>query len=117
MPARGQGDKNGRRVLAFAVLGFMGAVWVAVIAVVTGCLGARPGADARGTQTRDYAGNHTDETLLKAMTEVNEDPQVKPTPEGGGDDARDCVGCHTDETCLKAMAEAEETPPADTCDG
>ena len=117
MLARGHSDKNGGRVLAFAALGFMGAVSAVVIAVVTGCLGARPGSDARGTQAHDYVGNHTDETLLKAMVEADEAPQVRPTPEGGGGDARDCVGCHADETYLKAVAESEEAPPANTCDG
>ena len=95
----------------------MGTVLVAVIAVVTGCLGTNPGFDARGTQTHDYVGNHADETLLKTMAEAEEAPQVRPIPEAGGGDARDCVSCHTDETYLKAMAQAEEAPPADTYDG
>ena len=103
--------------IRFVALGFMGTVLVAVIAVVTGCLGTRPGSDARGTQTRDYDGNHADETLLKTMAEAEEASQMRPTPEAGGGDAGDCVSCHTDEKCLKAMAEAEETPPTDTCDG
>ena len=117
MLARGHSDKNGGRVLAFAALGFMGAVSAVVIAVVTGCLEARPGSDARGTQARDYVGNHTDETLLKAMAEADEVPQVRPTPEGAGGEARDCVDCHADVMHLKAIAQAEEAPPADTSDG
>ena len=103
--------------IRFVALGFMGTVLVAVIAVVTGCLGTSPGFDARGTQTHDYVGNHAVETLLKTMAEAEEAPQVRPIPEAGGGDARDCVSCHTDETYLKAMAQAEEAPPADTYDG
>lgn len=115
--ARGHRYTNGRGVLVFAALGFMGAVWVAVIAVVTGCLEARPGSDAQDTQARDCVGNHTDETLLKAMAEADEVPQVRPTPEGAGGEARDCVDCHADVMHLKAIAQAEEAPPADTSDG
>ena len=82
MLARGHGNKNGRRVLVFAALGFMSTVSAAVIAVGTGCLGARPGSEVRGTQARDPVANHTDETPLKAMAEADEAPQVRPTPEG-----------------------------------